>query len=1022
MLITQTTNWLRMPSRELGSSSEAPNSAQSVGTTLLKRHKILPHPKEVRPSDTSSQSQTFKSRDRSAEAESTPAQNSENPNPRMLKHTSKRIGVPLLPPTPPAHSRQSSSTSSILVVPAPNSEVPPVKDSRVESKPTTPTIQKSPPTPDVTPPRAMPPLAFRPALASSRYPSSRTDSFRTAVENLYSSDEDESSTVRPRIPSAKPSEAEVLQIPRKEIGLGLGLESDNEGSTTPKAKETSSSQHEFGAFDGEWGTSQGEISEVEREWDDNLMRNVVVRKRKDRNINFDEGGANVEVGEDYLISSTEATKIVRELSVQEDLESHWLEKDRVEPMSKSGTWPRVRKGSAESPALSDTRRFSTMSGRSTTSTVVEAFVVDAPPSRMRTLRHTKKQIGLRDFNSNESTISSAPPSEKSSEQHHRLLHKAERIPERHNGSLTSITTPSITSSHKSRRKIIREGGVPVVVIPDRMSSAKSSKPPSLRSTSSRQTKRSNSLRSAPLSQSSRTNEPGYFDIVRPTNKRTMSESAGSSNSVHTIDYPPSIPTRRSSLSAPTSRNTSRAGSLTAESLKAHNMLQEKQSLKTEPVEASKPVVSEKEIEPQHARSSIDNNRLSIDHPDERQFHARRSTQATPFSQASYETAGTAATTAEISQAMAVSMVPHQNKSWTMIHRESEPSPPTLRRLITQPTVEVNGETTNGPTTPPQNLHTMDGVISPLRNPRAPPEPPAIKFIPPTPSDMSPGAAEERRLGFDFDTRMDDDDDDDDRPSSSDKLKRNFSLRRAFTNRRHSDVIIPETGLLKRNFSLSGRRKDTPTQTPKPEANPSTHYPSVLDQPADDSKLHPFWRPANFWDDLEENDNDSDDEEDYFPEYHSPGNRRVIPKRGLSGKLKRTFAILPLSYGNDDYNQAPLDRKTMRRSPSGNALRVVKQRSNNTLRREADQRIIREAKPGEFGHGFKEGNGGRIHTIPGLGLRIEYVGLKGLGKKLSERRREQRNAKLRATISGPRGLRNGIDEVLESRSAESRNVI
>ncbi|KAJ8067233.1 hypothetical protein OCU04_004597 [Sclerotinia nivalis] len=1021
MLITQTTNWLRMPSRELGNSFEAPNGAQSVGSTLLKRRKILPHPREGRLTDTYTQSQTFKSRDSDTEAGATSVTNSDNSNPRMLKHTSKRIGAPLLPPTPPAHSRQSSGTSGVFVVPAPNVDVASEKDSVVESKPSTPTIQQSPPTPDVTPPRAMPPLAFRPA--NSRYPSSRTDSFRTAREyssDEASEDEDETSTVRPRIPSAKPSGAEVSQIPRRDIGLGLGLESDNEGSATPKAKKELS-QQEFGAFDGEWGISTGDVSEVEREWDDNLMRNVTVRKRRDMDMSFDEERTNVELMEDNVISPTEATNVVRGLPLQENFEHHRLDKDSVEPTLKGGTWPRVRKDTIDSPTMSDTRRFSTMSGRSTTSTVVEAFVVDAPPSRIRTLRHTKKQIGLRDFNSNESTVSSAPPSEKSSELHHRLVHRAERIPEKHNGSLTSNTTPSIASSHKSRRKIIREGGVPVVVIPDRVSSAKSSRPPSLRSTSSRKTKRSNSFQSAPLSQSSKTNEPGYFDIIPPTKKRTMSDSAGSSNSVHTIDYPPSIPTRRSSLSAPTSRNTSRAGSLTAESLKAHNMLQERQSLKSEPVEMSRPVTSEKEIEPQNTRSSIDHNRLSIDHQDEGHSHVRRSTQATPFSQASCETAGTTATTAEISQAMAVSMVPHQNKSWTVIHRESEPSPPTLRRLITQPNIEVNGETTDGPVTPPQNPHTMDGVDSPLRNPRAPPGPPAIKFIPPTPSDMSPGAEEERQLGFDFDTRLDEDYDD--RPSSSDRLKRNFSLRRAFGNHRYSEAIIADAGLLKRKFSLSGRRKDSSTQTSKPEANPSAHYPSVLDQPADDSKLHPFWRPANFWDDLEDNDNDSDDdEEDYFPEYHRPGNRRLIPKRGLSGKLKRTFAILPLSYGNDDYDQAPLDRKTMRRSPSGNALRVVKQRSNNTLRREADQRILREARPGEFGHGFKEGNGGRVHTIPGLGLRIEYVGLRGLGKKLSERRKEQRNAKLRATISGPRELRNGVDEVLESRSADSKNVI
>ncbi|RAL65880.1 hypothetical protein DID88_005543 [Monilinia fructigena] len=89
----------------------------------------------------------------------------------------------------------------------------------------------------------------------------------------------------------------------------------------------------------------------------------------------------------------------------------------------------------------------------------------------------------------------------------------------------------------------------------------------------------------------------------------------------------------------------------------------------------------------------------MDHHDERQFQARRSAQDTPFSQASYETTGTAATSAEISQAMAVSMVPHQNRSWTVIHKESEPPSPTPRRLIPQPTVEVNGRTAEIPVTP-----------------------------------------------------------------------------------------------------------------------------------------------------------------------------------------------------------------------------------------------------------------------------------------------------------------------------------
>ncbi|KAB8295137.1 hypothetical protein EYC80_007066 [Monilinia laxa] len=324
-----------MPSRELGGSLEASNGAQSVGTTLLKRHKILPHPREGRlsNSDPYSVPRTLESRDTSTDSRTTSQSvpTSDNSNPRMLKHTSKRIAAPLLPPTPPAHSRQSSSNSNVLVIPAPpNGEATSVKDpdvqSNVQSTPSTPTAQKSPPTPDVTPPRAMPPLAFRPALTNSRHPSSRTDSFRTAPENL-SSDEDESSTVRPRIPSEKPSDAEVLQTSRREIGLGLGLESDNEGSATPRPKKVSP-QQEFSTFDGEWGNPLEDVSEVEREWDDNLMRNVTVRKRHDRDRMFDEEGANDEALKAHLISSATATKVLRGVPLQEDVEHHRREEGR----------------------------------------------------------------------------------------------------------------------------------------------------------------------------------------------------------------------------------------------------------------------------------------------------------------------------------------------------------------------------------------------------------------------------------------------------------------------------------------------------------------------------------------------------------------------------------------------------------------------------------------------------------------------------------------------------------------------
>ena len=1013
MLLTQT-NWLRMPARELGGSFDAPNGVHGVGSTLLKRHKILPHPREERIADFYPSTPATKPRDLVIDTGISSMPSSDTSSPRTLKHASKRIGAPGLPPTPPTHSRQSSSGSH-PIIPAPTFDIPPKESAHVPSAPNTPPNQRSPPTPDVTPPRAMP-LAFRPP-AGDRYPSSRTDSFKTARENPYSSDEDgdgdEVSTVRPVLPSTRPSEVDVPQVPdrsqkRKEVGLGLGLESDNEGTTTPKA-QGESSEREFVVFDGEWGSTGGEVSEVEREWDDNLMRNVTVRKRPARGLHILTDGAADDVLENNIVSPTNATRVARSLPLQERIARHRRERDAAdrtstEKFAERIAWPAAVRD-PESPSTPDVRRFSAMS-RSTNSTVIEAMVVDAPPMRRKTLRHTKKHLGLREFSSDQSTVGSGPNSVISNEPHHRLVHATARIPERRHRSLASNGTMSTTSSSgRSRRDVFKNGGIPVVVIPDRRSSTKSSRAPSLRSTSSRKTKRSMSLNSAPLSQSSKYNDPGYFDSL-PPRKRTMSESAGSGHSVRTIDFPPDIPARRSSLSAPTSRNTSRAGSLTAESLKAHNLIQARKldGPKPEPEQVQPFAESQKESGSQSAR-------LNVDHNGDPFFGNRLSTQVTPFSQASYETAGTAA---EVSEAQAVTIFPHQNKSVLVVQQRapSEPSPPALTAIDTsQPTMAVNGKATVGPVTPPQPTHPMDEVDSPLRNPRAPPDPPAIKFIPPTPAGLTPSQEEDRQLGHNLD----------DRPATSDsKPKRGMSLmRRAFSNRRNSESAVPPpVGLLKRTFSLSSRRKDLTdeaTQTSKGNANPSTLYPSVADRPADGSKLHPFWRPAHFWDDLEDHESVDDDE---FGGYPIIDNRPGPPKRGLSGKLKRTFAILPIT---DDFEYQPhaADRRTVKRTGSGN-MRVVKQRSDSSLRREADRRRYEEAPVGSgegaFGYGFKDGNGGnRIHTIPGLGLRVEYVGWSGMRRRFSERRREQRSEKLRASISSPRGVQSGVDDVLRRRS-------
>lgn len=656
-----------------------------------------------------------------------------------------------------------------------------------------------------------------------------------------------------------------------------------------------------------------------------------------------------------------------------------------------------------------------MSTQSVASTVIEAIVVSGPLQRRQTLRHTKKQIGLRGVGSDHSTQSSGPDSVFSNpNEPHQLVHKISKNPKLRHLSLVSDTatntTASSCSSARSRREIHKRGGIPVILIPDRGSSSKPAKTPSLRSTSSRKTKRSaslprsTSLRSAPLSQSSKFNESGYYDAPM---QRTMSVSAGSGHSVRTIDFPPSIPTRGSSLSAPTSRNTSRAGSLTSDSLRAHNLLQSKiqkpqpetvQVILPEPLHNLVPV--EPPRDPHYQSPPVDVNGDPF-------FGKRYLTQATPFSQASYETAGTAA---EISDALAVSIFPHQNRSVHIVDQPppSEPSPPAnYHDTVEYPSESMSNSMTfdqgTGPDTPP--FRSARETESPLRYPRAPPPPPTgppvIQFIPPTP-----------------DTRPDQDDAEERQPSevrpstAESKSKRTFSLIRPFRSRRNSEPVTQsDMSLLRRTFSLSRQPRsiDDSTQTSRATANPDPLFPSVADVPNDETKLHPFWRPARFWDDLE----DEGPYDPYEARYPIIDNR---PKRTLSGKLKRTFAILPIK---DDYvpeRQRSIDRRVVRRSSSNERLQVVKQRSESNASLKHQQKLQQKKANAGFGggnvfNGPSQGGQVKLHSIQGLGIKVQYVGFEAFKQRRNEKKQEQRKEKLRGRISGPREVQHGADGVL-----------
>ncbi|KAI0019307.1 hypothetical protein F4780DRAFT_448653 [Xylariomycetidae sp. FL0641] len=1048
----------------------------------FKKHKTLPHPRNNRPVSTPVGVDRPSSGRLSVGTTAT-SRLPRNTRPVTPPHQSKgdRTPKPLgpsLPPTPPAHSRTSSSSQSIVPAPSTPTYVDSpersVASESVQSNPGTPPSQKSPPTPDVTPPKTQRrPKAHRP-YPSDRFPSkgtadSRAESFKTAREDPDTSDEENKSTPQPALVSARTSQSTVKRVAdgrtRKvqDIGLGLGLESDD--NLTPRTKQ------EFITFDGEWASA----SEVEQEWDDNLQRNVIVRKRRDQPAGMD--GRKAEVVEDVTITPTNATKALRSMPLHERLNA----RSTASPQEFASRGLRWSVPSAsESSTNTDVKRFSGMSSRSTVSTVVEAILVDSPtPSRQKTLRHVRKQTGLRDSSSE----ISAPSSTTTSVRPKGKLRRARASSGKQEGprpdSMASSGTANSVSSRKARREVWKSGGIPVVVIPDRRTSANSSSPPSLRSTSSHRSKRSNSLGSVPISY-----PPKVGDTPPQRRGRSRSESDGS---VHgsvpdqlTMDYPPIVPIRRSSLSAPTSRNTSRAGSragsLTAESLEAHNAIIEqehkqdsegKQELDKQEMKQQPPQVTVKRVPPvedmsnsgqkhlqaapsvESHRDESSNHKALVDHNGDPFFGKRLTAYNTPFSQASVETNGTHSV-ADIAEAMAVNIYPHQNKSVLMVDHMSKPADSTnaLQRghstlpspqeealAPERPQITASGPD-GGPVTPPQApFSSMDNVdYSPLRNPRAPPEPPAIQFIPATPSGSTPAAEKDKMLGNYF----------------QETSRQPSLVRRAFSLRKDPDGTTSRPGFIARTLSLSRAiRRDTAANPALGRKKGATFplYPTGDDPPTDDSRLHPFWRPASHFDltddeDLvyEENDRDMD-----------RGRPRMRRSLSLTERMKRTFAILPIDddahYTTEHPHRGP-ERRTIRRTPSG-SLRVMRhqhqQRDSSLARRwsflsRTPSRSRPSTSSGGFG-GSGDGEVGRPSTAPtwpggpppgrvekqydARGRRLFPSWQDKLGalaqkpadlqRRLSEKRRQKRSDALRRTISGPREVRDGVGDVIKRRS-------
>ncbi|ODA80341.1 hypothetical protein RJ55_03299 [Drechmeria coniospora] len=397
---------------------------------------------------------------------------------------------------------------------------------------------------------------------------------------------------------------------------------------------------------------------------------------------------------------------------------------------------------------------------------------------------------------------------------------------------------------------------------------------------------------------------------------------------------------------------------------------------------------------------------------------RISSRNTPFSIASFETIGTAP---EVSEALVVHMYPHQNSSIVIVNqskKSTEASGSTIdetqaRELPASPPRITRTNPGGGMVTPPQQI-ASDEVDSPLRNPRPPPQPPTypptINFIPATPSGTTP--AEER-------------------PAQPSPRRRPSIVRRALSRRRHS-VDYPPTstklpGLLTRTLSLSKQgRYLLGATTAGGDGDVADFANREMAQFTDEDKLHPYWRPQ--WP-KEEGDGDYKNHEHSFEDdvhlHTVVNNGSRMPKRSLSARMKRTFAIMPIR--DDQYpvgNMPSPERRTIRRTPSG-SLRVMRRRASaDSTRRRASLLDGTSPSPVE-GARYRFWQSQIVRRRPSqkrlrrFSISSRFEEMQNLPRVLSERRREKRSQQLRQMISGPKEVRHGVDEVIKTMSTKDQ---
>ncbi|KAI9673587.1 MAG: hypothetical protein M1817_002223 [Caeruleum heppii] len=713
-----------------------------------------------------------------------------------------------LPPTPPSQPRDNTHRPDGRL-PHASSIVSPAALGCGSS---TPVNQQSPPTPDSTPPK----MKRRQLNVSPRTDphSSRTASFRTAREE-QSSSEDLGLSRQARA-------AEVVdEITPRASRADQRRVSDNDDHTRHRP-----GQPHFQSFDGDWANKGDSDCQV-REWKGNQTRNATVKEplRKISPLKILPHESRDRATPQDI---TNQSRPRRESRLRERIQQRKssFERSSTEMFAHQIAWPVVAHSASDS-SLHDAEEVKRLSGMSGTSTIVEAYVVDdSPPAQQRHLRHTVKHGALREY-----------------------------------GLAVSVTTMSRSQSlaRVPQRRLRHKN--PMVPTRDRNSMASASSPPSLQEGSS--LKWEGNSNAATLSAS--TNEsiqPGYFDLPKRSQNRTFSETI-SRHRGRRIKDPLVVPPRSSSLSAPTSRNPSRSTSLTSASLSSRRKVEstEAMQIKVVPNASATLPPSAAAATSTTTTTTIEDDRprkQSNPSPGALRLLAAAAPATTPgsFSNQSFTSEGL-----EVSEATAVSIYPHHNESLLVVQQRSRPASELCPRQHAVPLTLTRAQT--------QPLPNGDG--SPLKNPREPPKPPVLAVIPPTPAVQSPtgevqhnsrlhrSATEKgtrsttggggtvsfvrRALSTHVHSRHHD-------KNRQSRQPHDHHQHRQHHHRRHPEAFTSLAPFAR--FTTAGQDRPRVTGMSPAEIN-------VISSAPRDSKLSPFWFPRGFWDDLELEDEDVEEE-------------------------------------------------------------------------------------------------------------------------------------------------------------------